>query len=84
MTYFDVDGRVGQGPTLSGLAAFHDWAVPYPATKQFLDHGETIDMAAVAAEMNAATVLDPDLNEIRVALADAAENAVDILILSDE
>ncbi len=84
MTYFDVHGVVGQGPTLHGLRQFHEWAAPYPATKNFLDNGETVDHVTVADEMRRTTVMNPDLEEIRTALIAAADRADLVLILSDE
>jgi hypothetical protein len=85
-SFFDVNGYLGHGPTITGLNDFIAWTKKAElfGTLRFLETGETEDIAHVIKEMEHAKTDDPDREEIRVALLDAARRAELILILSDE
>ena len=85
-SYFDMHGDLGQGPNTMGHADLLAWAQDeeLPATTNFLETGETEDPAAVADEIDELETPNADIEEMRVALLDAAQRAQGILILSED
>lgn len=87
MIFADSNGELDlDAPNTKGWAdtvAFIDTLKGAPVLKQFATEGSTENMAGLLEDLNTVTAPDSDIEEVLLAVEEAALEAEDILIISE-
>jgi len=87
MSYYfaDSNGYIADAASMGGWRAFVQWANGQESEELhgFLEDGKTEEPADLASALESMHADDPDVEDVLRGLADAADSAEDVLIVSD-